>query len=332
MPFAIPGVPQRLSVEHPDGAVVGGPENRSRPMPPTIIIGYDGSDHAQDALALGDRLAGVTNASVILTSVLHDDPLVGADEYERVLRTDLMEALGMARDRMQHGDVRLEVVAAPSAAHGLHQLAERTPADLIVVGSSHRGALGRILAGSVAERLLHGSPCAVAVAPAGYAPGCDLATIGVAYDASSESRTALNEAVALAELLGAEVRLVGVADPEAIPVPRGTAVGYSAAAVTDDLRRHLQDELDSALADLPDDITADAVLVQGDAAAWLGGQHVDLLFCGSRGYGLSGQVLLGSVSTRLIRGAHCPVVVVPRGAARSLLTPAGVQQRATEPA
>ena len=151
-------------------------------MPPTIIIGYDGSDHAQDALALGDRLAGVTNASVILASVLHDDPLVGGDEYEHVLRTDLMEALGMAQDRMEHRDVRLEVVAAPSAAHGLHELAERTPADLIVVGSSHRGALGRILAGSVAERLLHGSPCAVAVAPAGYAPGRDLATIGVAYD------------------------------------------------------------------------------------------------------------------------------------------------------
>ena len=86
------------------------------------------------------------------------------------------------------------------------------------------------------------------------------------------------------------------------------------------------------MSDLPEDVHADAVLVQGDAAAWLGSQDVDLLFCGSRGYGLSGQVLLGSVSARVIRGAHCPVVVVPRGASRGLFTPAVAPQRAIESA
>jgi nucleotide-binding universal stress UspA family protein len=39
---------------------------------------------------------------------------------------------------------------------------------------------------------------------------------------------------------------------------------------------------------------------------------VDVLFCGSRGYGPGRRVVLGGVSTRLVRGARRPVVVVPR--------------------
>ena len=39
---------------------------------------------------------------------------------------------------------------------------------------------------------------------------------------------------------------------------------------------------------------------------------VDVLFCGSRRYGPARRVLLGGVSTRLVRGARRPVVVVPR--------------------
>jgi len=38
------------------------------------------------------------------------------------------------------------------------------------------------------------------------------------------------------------------------------------------------------------------------------------MVCGSRGYGLVRQVLLGGVSMRLVRAAACPVVVTPRSA------------------
>jgi nucleotide-binding universal stress UspA family protein len=39
----------------------------------------------------------------------------------------------------------------------------------------------------------------------------------------------------------------------------------------------------------------------------------DLLFTGSSGKGPFRRVLVGSVSTHLLREAVCPVVVVPRG-------------------
>ena len=39
---------------------------------------------------------------------------------------------------------------------------------------------------------------------------------------------------------------------------------------------------------------------------------------GSRGYGPLRVVLVGGVSGKVIRSAHCPVVVIPRGAASTL--------------
>jgi nucleotide-binding universal stress UspA family protein len=41
---------------------------------------------------------------------------------------------------------------------------------------------------------------------------------------------------------------------------------------------------------------------------------VDLLVLGSRGFGPVMRLLIGSVSSRVIREAPCPVLVVPRPA------------------
>ena len=156
-------------------------------MTPTIIIGYEGSEHASDAVALGTCLATACDASLIVALVLGDPPLsVGQAQYraiiDDVVREEREQTLEPVRQRLDLTDVGVQVVAAPSPADGLHELSEREGADLIV-GSSHRGAVGRVLAGSVAERLLHGSPCAVAVAPVGYArrDGAGLDALGVAF-------------------------------------------------------------------------------------------------------------------------------------------------------
>ena len=47
-------------------------------------------------------------------------------------------------------------------------------------------------------------------------------------------------------------------------------------------------------------------------------EHLDLLVCGSRGYGPLRAVLLGGVSRRLAAEAQCPVIVLPRGVKASL--------------
>jgi nucleotide-binding universal stress UspA family protein len=55
-----------------------------------------------------------------------------------------------------------------SAAHALHDLAIELDAAAIVVGSSHRGRIGRVLAGDVSTSLLRGAPSPVLVAPRDY--------------------------------------------------------------------------------------------------------------------------------------------------------------------
>ncbi|MGZ8650141.1 MAG: universal stress protein [Solirubrobacteraceae bacterium] len=47
-------------------------------------------------------------------------------------------------------------------------------------------------------------------------------------------------------------------------------------------------------------------------------EHLDLLVCGSRGYGPLRAVLLGGVSRRLTTEAQCPVIVLARGVTSSL--------------
>jgi nucleotide-binding universal stress UspA family protein len=46
--------------------------------------------------------------------------------------------------------------------------------------------------------------------------------------------------------------------------------------------------------------------------------HVDLLICGSRGYGPRRTVLLGGVFGRLAHSAACPLIVLPRASDRGL--------------
>jgi nucleotide-binding universal stress UspA family protein len=45
----------------------------------------------------------------------------------------------------------------------------------------------------------------------------------------------------------------------------------------------------------------------------VGERGIDLLVCGSRGYGPVRRVLLGTVSAALLRQASVPVLVTPRG-------------------
>ena len=83
------------------------------------------------------------------------------------------------------------------------------------------------------------------------------------------------------------------------------------------LREQAQAALDDALAAVPDGVEATAELLEGDVVAELASldeREVDLLVCGSRGYGPVRRVLLGGVVRRLSRRAASPLVVVPRSA------------------
>ena len=58
---------------------------------------------------------------------------------------------------------------ACSVGRGLHEVTEALEADLLVVGTSRAGLLGRAMRGDNARGAVSRAPCAVAVAPVDYA-------------------------------------------------------------------------------------------------------------------------------------------------------------------
>ena len=294
-----------------------------RSLPPmfrTIVIGYDGPERGGEAAALAETLHDPHTGTLVLTSVYPPAPLpvgtfVGPQDIE-LLREETEELLLVARDALPSRDrVTIRAIPSDSAARVLSEVAEAEQADLVVVGSSRRSALGRLLPGTTAERLLHDAPCPVAVAPRGYSGG-DIRRIGVAYDGSPEADAALRAAESLALERSAALTVYCVVEPpspSAGLIAAGTGAEWPSHAATDRARHLLRGVVDNA----PPGIRPEWLLLHGVPATEIAGRAygvVDLLFVGSRGYGPLRRALLGNVSGALVRAAGCPVVVTPRTA------------------
>jgi len=286
-------------------------------VPRKIIIGYEPTSQGLDALELGEVLAESLAARPVITTALPwPDYLMGEKDLERALERETRATFAAARDRIEAVDPETRAVASRVPAEALYEVAERESAMLIVVGSTHRGALGRVLPGSVGASLLHGAPCAVAVAPHDYASRSErrLLRLGVAFDGSPESWTALETGIVLAERLHAGLTIIAIAEPR-------SGYGVSLSVLTAGEYHTYEEEakrraLDSAAARVPVGVNVERRLITGDAGALLAEEsaNLDLLLMGSRGYGPLRRTVLGSVAARVVNSAQCPVVVLPRGA------------------
>jgi nucleotide-binding universal stress UspA family protein len=282
-----------------------------------IIVGIDGSERSEDAIAFARDLVDATGVDVVLACAYPYAPVpsrVSGAQIRQYLAADAEATLTRMRAGLEGAET--EAIADPSPARALHELAQREQAALIVVGSSHHSKLGSALIGSTAMRLLQGSPCAVAVVPRGYAAaGAQrIARIGCAFDFSDEAQTALDVAVSAAQRLLGVLRVISVYNINDYPFP---LIGY-APVPADDLRvsaRAAKERLDKVVDALPESARAEATFIQGVAAPTLieQSEQLDLLFTGSRGYGPHRAVLSGSVTDELLTGAKCPVIVLPRG-------------------
>lgn len=269
-----------------------------------IIVGFDDSEGAHDALALGRVLADRTGSELVVAGVVPD----------RAAEQDLAYKAERAADM---ADARFEVVASSSPAHGLHDLAEDMEADIVVLGSSKANA-GRVRAGRTAMHLLHGSPAAVALAPMGYRydePA--LRVLGVGVDGSPESLEALHAAIDLAD--GGTLRLMSVAARPATGYWGYGSWGYGLQELGEAALDTARASLDEAVAEVPAELRPATAALTGDAASALRAEAdkgIDMLCLGSRGFGPVSRVLLGSVSAAVVKDAPCPVLVVPRSGAR----------------
>jgi len=129
----------------------------------TIVVGWTPDEFGETALHRAVEEARLRDGRVVVVNATRGDALVDeryADEDQLAALAAELAASGVAVDvrRSMGADVGDQVLA----------VAEDVSADLVVIGLRRRSPVGKLLMGSVAQRILLGADCAVlAVKPAG---------------------------------------------------------------------------------------------------------------------------------------------------------------------
>lgn len=255
-------------------------ERSTRSLFETILVGFDGSDTADDALALATGLAKASGARVVVAYV-YDAALTNESMAAAAELLEHAEAtLGAARRQLSQAlDVEFEAVASNSPAAGIQEMASERDAGLIVLGSRGLGPATRIALGSVSHRVVTDARSAVAVAPRGYSEhgGYVPQVIGVSgNDDQAADAVALAEALAAATG-GAVHRLASI----------GSARSGGQSHVVD--AEEVAEELIERSSDL------DLIVVPSGSGAY-GGPDLEPL------------------ALDVIERARCPVVIIPAAA------------------
>lgn len=279
-----------------------------------IVVGFDESEGSRDALSLAADMARRFGSETTVATVVPSPvggafaPALPADAYTAV-RSEAEASAGRAAGEVGGSSV---VVEALSPARGLDEVVEQTAADLLVLGCG-KGDPGEVRAGHKARHMLQGGTAAVLLAPVGYAQGGDsISRVAVAVDGSPES----DEALAVAAILTGEetLQIISVATDFAEYWGHWGAT-YAMAELAEASREAARNVLEASATKVPEGVSHEETLLEGDAAAEIrrrSAEGIDLLCLGSRSFGPLLRVLLGSVSSDVLAGAGCAVLVVPR--------------------
>lgn len=288
-----------------------------RHVPGGIVAGVDGSRESISALATAATLARGRQCPLHAVTVLPPFPsyhLVseaddGSDNVEQ-LRTGLKSAelRDLLARTIPDGDWTSEV-AIGRPARILTTVAEHRGADLIVLGRREHGVMDKVFGGETTLQVMRMASIPVLAVSS---PLESLRTVVVATDFSKAGV----EAARLArELLGASgtLYLVYVEPPEDL-LPGGFTYPGGACFPGDVVIwfRRLTSELDPQAG-----LLIEPVVLNGNPVASITefAERVgaDMIVAGSHGHTRIERFILGSVSTGLVRNAHCPVLVVPHG-------------------
>jgi nucleotide-binding universal stress UspA family protein len=283
-------------------------------MASPIIVGLALRDDDAAPLALARQLSQLSGAPLVLAMVVPREAPARfpTPEYAQAIHEDASGKLEAVAAQFSGATT---VVCDGSRSGALHELAAQQGAAAIVVGSTHRGRLGRLLIGDVGAGLLHGSTCPIAIAPRGYAPeNGAFQRIGIAFDGTPESRSALEAALGIARRTDGFVRSFTVLEPLSWS-PSLIRPSVMTTDEYDEVRTEsAQRTADQALEARTDGARGASEVMHGPVVPALAGasSELDLLVCGSRGYGAMHLVMAGSVACGLAHDAACPLLVVPR--------------------
>jgi nucleotide-binding universal stress UspA family protein len=290
----------------------------------TIIAGFSSSRQGSAPINLATQLARTTGAKVVAAAVVERARPAGADpiedEYQGYLASQASASLERVVDPVS-GDVDISVTVHQSTSipNGLMELAGQHSADLVVVGSSSSGLLGRVALGSVTERLVHTSQVPVAIAPRGYPPSpVPIQRLTVAYGGGADAVGLIATSAELAKQWNVQLR---IASFTARPFTMfGGSIERSAEELV--VRQWTRKTTDAVVQQL-DDARArvsipDVDLVIGSGTEWreavesVGWKAGDMLLLGSGAAGPLAHVFLGSAASKILRHAPVPIMIVPR--------------------
>src|ERR1700760_3284764 len=128
-----------------------------------VLVGVDGGDGGRDAIALAKVLLA-RDGELTFAHVFSEDYVgsrVWSDPTMPERRDEARELL--ERAAADAGvDAHLRWRGATSVGRGLHEIAEMIEANLLVVGSSRHGSIGRARLADDTRAALNGAPCAIA--------------------------------------------------------------------------------------------------------------------------------------------------------------------------
>lgn len=275
-----------------------------------ILVPLDGSEAAEAALAVVEL---IPSRRVRLLTVESDRP-----DFTAICATepDCQTYLERAAERLRRQGREVQtIVAFGDPAREI--VASAASADLIAMGSHGRGAVGRLVLGSVADHVARHAPVPTLIVRGGRQPATTipLTRIVVPLDGSALAEQALPIATALSGTIGLPVHLVRVIDFDPV---RGT-VEAGVVAANAYVKAHAADIslADTYLAEQVQrlrnkDVATTSELRTGAPASELldAIQEGDLVVLATRERGSIQRWFLGSVAEELVRRAAGPVLLV----------------------
>jgi nucleotide-binding universal stress UspA family protein len=200
------------------------------------------------------------------------------------------------------------------------RVAQKIPADLIVMPTHGRTGLKHVFLGSTAERIVQHSPCPVFVvrekkrrSKAG--PLYSINTILVPVDFSDCSREGLQYAIGFANEFGASIILLHATYLGYIYSSEGTAI-YDIPALQKAARKNAQRHMRQLVRSVNfGGVKFETAFTDGspvlDICSFAKEHDVDLIITSTHGLTGLKHALIGSVAEQVVRRASCSVLAVP---------------------
>lgn len=276
-----------------------------------ILVAVDFSEPARAAFDHALRLAQIYGAEVI---AVHAVPPSESFDWAAQARTELFGRLRQQAEAarvpftttVQHGD--------PASVILLHARARH--ADIIVLGAHRRTTMERLRSGSVSERVLLEAPQPVLIVPSGGAADVPraLGNVVIAVDLTDAAKRVADKGIAMARRAKARATLVHVI-PGSPDVPR-YLYHYGVPEFRDAVIRDARQRLEQLIGpDAKRGVSIHARVVVGDPYTEIAriakDVDADLIVIGASRRGMLSRALFGSTTTRLMRAADRPLLVVP---------------------